>query len=254
MNYTEQVVLFLIAIAANWFSALAGGGAGLIQLPLLIFLGLPFPLALATHKIATVALGLGATVRHLKEKHLERWILLLIVVAGVPGVVAGALFILGVDARKAEIALGLLTLSLALYSWLKPELGLANNARHRTSGGIAMGAFVLLLIGFANGALSAGSGLFVTLWLVYWFGLDYKTAVAQTLVAVGLGWNGAGAITMGTTAEVQWSWIPALILGSLIGGYLGANTSVKSGNVTIKRIFEIVTLIVGLKLLLGPVL
>lgn len=254
MNYTEQVVLFLIAIAANWFSALAGGGAGLIQLPLLIFLGLPFPLALATHKIATVALGLGATVRHLKEKHLERWILLLIVASGVPGVVAGALFILGVDARKAEIALGLLTLALALYSWLKPELGLNNTPRHRNLSGMCTGAFVLLLIGFANGALSAGSGLFVTLWLVYWFGLDYKTAVAQTLVAVGLGWNGAGAITMGTTAEVQWNWIPALILGSLIGGYLGANTSVKSGNVTIKRIFELVTLVVGLKLLLGPVL
>ena len=59
MDYTQLVILFLIAIVANWFSALAGGGAGLIQLPLLIFLGLPFPLALATHKVATVALGLG---------------------------------------------------------------------------------------------------------------------------------------------------------------------------------------------------
>jgi uncharacterized membrane protein YfcA len=28
--------------------------------------------ALATHKIASVALGLGATLRHLKESHLER--------------------------------------------------------------------------------------------------------------------------------------------------------------------------------------
>lgn len=254
MNYTEQLILFLIAIAANWFSALAGGGAGLIQLPLLIFLGLPFPLALATHKVATVALGLGATVRHLREKHLDRRILLLIVLAGVPGVVGGALFILGVEARKAEIALGLLTLTLALYSWVKPELGLVSDSRHRTPSGIAAGALILLLIGFANGALSAGSGLFVTLWLVYWFGMDYKTAVAQTLVAVGLGWNGAGALTMGATAEVQWSWIPALLAGSLIGGYLGANTSVKSGNLTIKRIFELVTLIVGLKLLFGPLL
>ncbi|WP_430462669.1 sulfite exporter TauE/SafE family protein [Thalassolituus sp. LLYu03] len=254
MNYTEQLVLFLIALAANWFSALAGGGAGLVQLPVLIFLGLPFPLALATHKIATVALGLGATVRHLREKHLERWLLALIVLAGVPGVVGGALFILGVDARKAEIALGLLTLSLAVYSWVKPELGIVRQDKHRTSTGVLIGGLVLLLIGFANGALSAGSGLFVTLWLVYWFGLDYKTAVAQTLVAVGLGWNGAGAITMGTAAEVQWDWIPALILGSLLGGYLGANTSVKSGNHTIKRLFEAITLIVGLKLLLGPLL
>ena len=69
MDYTQHLVLFVIAVVANWFSALAGGGAGLIQLPILIFLGLPFSLALATHKVATVALGVGATVRHLKEKH-----------------------------------------------------------------------------------------------------------------------------------------------------------------------------------------
>ena len=40
MDYTELVLLFFISVVANWFSALAGGGAGLIQLPILIFMGL----------------------------------------------------------------------------------------------------------------------------------------------------------------------------------------------------------------------
>lgn len=247
----EQGTLLVLSVVANWFSALAGGGAGLIQLPILIFMGLPFPLALATHKIATVALGLGATVRHLKEDHLQRWLLLLVLLAGVPGVVAGAIFILDIPSRPAEITLGLLTLALSIYSVFKPQLGLEESPRHRDKRGILIGALVLLLIGFINGALSAGSGLFVTLWLVYWFGFDYKLAVAHTLVAVGLGWNGSGAITMGAMADVQWSWIPALVAGSLIGGYLGAHTSVSSANVTIKRLYELVTAIVAIKLLLG---
>lgn len=251
MDYTEQILLFLIAVVANWFSALAGGGAGLIQLPILIFMGLPFPLALATHKIATVALGVGATSRHLREGHLNHAMLLLILIAGVPGVVAGVFFILDVPSRLSEIALGLLTLALAVYSWFRPQLGLHSDPKHRDRFGFFIGGLVLLLIGFANGALSAGSGLFVTLWLVYWFGLEYKVAVAQTLVAVGLGWNGTGALTMGAVAEVQWSWIPALVLGSLAGGYLGAHTSIQSGNLAIKRIYELVTLIVGIRLLLG---
>jgi len=63
----EQAILFAIALVANTFSALAGGGAGLIQLPALLLLGLPFSVALATHKIASVALGLGAVARYLKE-------------------------------------------------------------------------------------------------------------------------------------------------------------------------------------------
>lgn len=251
IEYTEHLVLFLIAVAANWFSALAGGGAGLIQLPILIFLGLPFSLALATHKIATVALGFGATLRHLREGHLDKLLLLVIFAAGAPGVVLGALFIVDVNGRHAEIALGLLTLLLSLYSWFRPELGLTAQPKHRNALGWIIGGVGLFVFGFANGALSAGSGLFVTLWLVYWFGLDYKLAVAQTLVAVGLGWNGTGAVTMGAVAEVKWDWIPALIAGSLVGGYLGAHTSIQSGNLLIKRLYEVVTLLVGLKLLWG---
>ena len=165
--------------------------------------------------------------------------------------IAGAFYSRCARNGQAEIALGLLTLALALYSAVKPA-GAGGGCRNTgTWRGYALGALVLLLIGFTNGALSAGSGLFVTLWLVYWFGFDYKTAVAQTLVAVGLGWNGSGAVAMSLAAPVQWNWIPALVLGSLLGGYLGAHSSILAGNNAIKRLFELVTLVVGLKLLWG---
>ena len=249
MDYIQQLILFLLAVGANWFSALAGGGAGLIQLPVLIFLGLPFPLALATHKVATVALGIGATARHVKEGHLTLWIVGLIALAGVPAVVLGVLFILDVPARQAEITLGLLTLGLVFYSIFKPELGQQSELKHRTMSGYLIGACGLFVFGFINGALSAGSGLFVTLWLIYWFGLDYKTAVAQTMLGVGLIWNATGALSMGVVADVQWSWLPALLIGSLVGGYLGAHSSILAGNKVIKRAFELITFIAAVKLL-----
>jgi hypothetical protein len=110
---------------------------------------------------------------------------------------------------------------------------------------------VLLLIGVLNGSLTSGTGLFVTLWLIRWFGLDYQRAVAYTLVLVGLFWNGTGALTLGMLGEIRWSWLPALLAGSLIGGYLGAHLAIKKGNRWIKRGFEIVTLLVGAKLILG---
>jgi uncharacterized membrane protein YfcA len=56
-----QLGVFTASLVANLLSALAGGGAGLVQLPVLIVLGLSFPLALATRKLASVALGIGAT-------------------------------------------------------------------------------------------------------------------------------------------------------------------------------------------------
>lgn len=250
MNWTEQLLLLLVSLVANIFSAFAGGGAGLLQFPALIFLGLPFSIALATHKLASVALGVGATLRHLREKSLERKFSFFILATGLPGVVLGAAFILDVPDALARLALGILTIGLGIYSFFNKKLGLEHTPIHRSRHGYAIGGVGLFLVGVLNGSLTSGTGLFCTIWLVRWFGLDYRRAIAYTLVLVGLFWNGAGAITLGLLGEIKWSWLPALLVGSLVGGYLGAHWSIVKGNLWIKRAFEAVTVLVGIKLII----
>ncbi len=247
----EYILLFIISLLANAFSAFAGGGAGLLQLPVLIFLGLPFSVALATHKLASVALGIGASARHFREKNLDGQFALIMLLAGVPGVVLGASVILNVPDRWAELALGILTMGLGIYSWRSPDLGQVATRSHRDRSGLIVGGLVLFGIGFLNGSLTSGTGLFVTLWLIRWFGLDYRRAVAHTLVMVGLFWNGSGALTLGLLGSIRWDWLPVLLLGSLLGGYIGAHYSIIKGNRAIKRAFEIVTILVGIKLIIG---
>lgn len=247
----DHIIIFVISLVANAFSALSGGGAGLIQLPVLIFLGLPFGIALATHKVASVALGIGATLRHLRGSHLERQFALFMVITGVPGVVLGASVILQVPDRTAQIALGILTVGLGVYSVMSPTLGQQYKPVRRDRRGYVSGGVVLFGIGVLNGSLTSGTGLFVTLWLIRWFGMDYKRAVAYTLVLVGLFWNGSGALTLGLLGDIYWLWLPALLLGSVLGGYLGAHLAIVKGNRLIKRAFEAVTLLIGLKLILG---
>jgi uncharacterized membrane protein YfcA len=251
MDLIEQSILLVVALVANLFSAFAGGGAGLLQLPALIFLGLPFAIALATHKLASVALGVGATIRHLKTSKLDRWFAAYILATGMPGVILGANIILWVPGRNAEISLGILTLGLGIYSGFKKQLGQAFEPRHRDIRGLLIGGIILFLIGGLNGSLTSGTGLFVTLWLVRWFGMDYQRAVAYTLILVGMFWNGIGAITLGILGTIRWDWIPVLLVGSLLGGYLGAHMAIKYGNRWIKRVFEVVTIAVGLKLIIG---
>ena len=250
-NLSSQFLLFVISLIANAFSAFSGGGAGLIQFPVLIFLGLSFAVALATHKVATVALGIGATIRHMRENTLERNFTLFILATGLPGVVLGASLILRIPDRGATIALGILVIGLGVYSWFKKDLGQSYTPQHRNRSGYLIGGVLLFFIGILNGSLTSGTGLFVTLWLVRWFGLDYKRAVAYTLVLVGMFWNGAGALTLGILGDIRWSWLPALLAGSLIGGYIGAHLSIVKGNRLIKRFFEIITLLIGIKLILG---
>ncbi|KGJ90484.1 sulfite exporter TauE/SafE family protein [Thalassotalea sp. ND16A] len=246
----EHILLFIISLVANTLSSLAGGGAGLLQLPVLIFLGLPFGIALATHKIASVALGLGASIKYLKTGG-YRWQLVAIMIGGaLPGVVLGANVILQIPANIAMLSLGCLTIALGIYSIVKPHLGLQDELKNLSVKGYFIGALGLFLIGILNGSLTSGTGLFVTMWLIYWFGMGYARAVSYTLVMVGILWNGAGAITLALISAVQWSWLPALLLGSLLGGYLGAHIALTKGNTLVKRTFEVMTIVTGLALLL----
>lgn len=250
----DVVVLFVVALLANTLSALAGGGAGLLQLPALLMLGLSFPAALATHKIASVALGVGATLRHLRAGRLRWRFAFFILACGGPGVLLGTQLILLVPDRWAEFALGLLTLGLGIYSWRRPQLGLLSERRHRDRSGLVLGGLVLLLIGILNGSLTSGTGLFVTIWLVRWFGLDYSRAVSYTLILVGLFWNGLGAVMLSVQAPVKWEWMPPLLLGSVLGGYIGSHWALLKGNALVKRAFEILTVVAGGKLLLDALL
>ena len=250
----DVVVLFFVALLANTLSALAGGGAGLLQLPALIMLGLGFPAALATHKIASVALGVGATARHLREGRIRWRLALFILACGWPGVLLGTQLILLIPDRWAELALGLLTLGLGVYSWRQPQLGQHSERRHRDRSGLFIGGLVLFLTGILNGSLTSGTGLFVTIWLVRWFGLDYIRAVSYTLILVGLFWNGLGALMLSVQAPVKWDWLPPLLLGSLLGGYIGAHWALLKGNLLVKHAFEILAVVAGGKLLVDALM
>ena len=253
LELLQQLGLGVVALVANTLSAFAGGGAGLVQLPALILLGLPFPMALATHKVASVALGIGAAGRHIHEGSLDRSLASLVLMAGLPGVWLGAHAVLTLPERFAATALGMMTIALGLYSINRPNLGTSTRQRPDTPRERLIGALVLFGIGVLNGSLTSGTGLFVTLWLVRWFGLSYTRAVAHTLILVGLCWNGAGALTLGIRGEIRWDWLPMLIAGSLLGGFVGAHLSLVSGSRWVKRVFELLALLMGSSLILRSI-
>ena len=104
--------------------------------------------------------------------------------------------------------------------------------------------------------LHRASGLLLVLAIPYFLWLLQQSlagpaayrAVAYTLVLCGLAWNGAGALVLGYLGHIAWSWMPALLLGSLLGGYAGSHWALVKGNAWIKRSFEAITLVIGAKL------
>ena len=85
----KSISIFLISFFSNTFSAISGGGAGLLQLPALILSGVPYYQALASHKLATVALGIGGSLRNYKSLRNDISVAWQILIFGLPGVIYG---------------------------------------------------------------------------------------------------------------------------------------------------------------------
>ena len=89
-SFFKSIYIFLISFISNTFSAISGGGAGLLQLPALILSGVPYYQSLASHKLATVALGIGGSLRNYKSLGNDISVAWQILIFGLPGVILGS--------------------------------------------------------------------------------------------------------------------------------------------------------------------
>ena len=122
----KSIYIFLISFFSNTFSAISGGGAGLLQLPGLILFGVPYYEALASHKLATVALGIGGSLRNYKSLGNDMIVALQILTFGLPGVILGALLVKYISEQYLYLFLGTISILLAFYSFSNPDLGLSS--------------------------------------------------------------------------------------------------------------------------------
>ncbi len=247
----DEIILFAVSFAANLFASVSGGGAGFVQFPLLIIMGLPFAAALGTHKVAVVFLGLGALTKKITNKSafaLDKQVALIMLIIGCPAVVAGSLIIIAVPAQIAEIILGVITIASGIYTLVKKQFGaqpLAQRSRQR----VVLGSLAILLIGLFSGSLSSGAGLFSTLSLVLIFGLELKRAILHTMVFVATLWNAVGAVTIGAVTAIYWPWVPLLIAATFSGSFIGTALLIKLPVTIVRVIFSLVAIGSGITLI-----
>ena len=240
----DYFYLFIISFFSNLFSAFSGGGAGIIQLPaILLLFEITFPVALATHKISTVLLGIGASLKFFEKNRPDKKFIKDGFLIGLPAVIIGAYSISYIDETIARKLLGILIFIVFILSFTK------NTEKTRDETNPIVQYILLFVIGFLNGSLSAGTGLLYTLMLIKIYGMTFKEAIGYTLLVVGLFFNLVGAITLYLISNIDITILPILLLGSFVGGYVGAMVAISRSNKIIKIAYQLVTLIVAYKLL-----
>ena len=233
-------VLIFLALAsgfAGFVDAMAGGG-GLIQLPALL-IGLPnkeLPLILGTNKVPSI-FGTAAAARNY-FKNIKPDIPLTVSMMGPAfiGSITGAAFAATVPKDFFKPFIVFLLITVAIYTWRKPALGMNENLKFTHKKRLLFVALIGLLIGFYDGIFGPGTGTFLVFFLVSGIGYAFLKASA-TAKLVNIATNAGAILSFQLTGHIWWQLGLLLAFANVLGAVIGSRLAIKGGSPLVRKVF-----------------
>lgn len=231
------LITFLTAILAGFVGSLVGGGA-LIIIPVIAFLGVPLPVAIASHKLGSIGLTAGALPEYWRKKKVLWHYVIPFSVTAMGGAYVGANFVLALDEMVMARIVGLIMLlMLPLILW-KKEMGVK---RRYTSGLMkAIGLILTFPLAVLSGFFGGGKPLSIYT-LCGFFGFTMLEANATSMVPLLLLSLSASVVFL-FGGVLDFTLTVVIFFGMFLGAYAGARMAIAKGDAWLKLVL---TLMVG---------
>ena len=225
------------AFFAGFVDAIVGGG-GLIQLPALLA-GYPSsapPVLLGTNKLGSICGTTGAVMRYLRVVRIPWRILLPGAVVAFLAALAGASLVSAVSPALFRPLVPIMLGVVLVYVLWHKDLG----ARHapilfsRRRGYLALAA--ISGIGLYDGFFGPGTGSFLMLLFIRFYGFDFLHASAGAR-AINVATNAGALLFFGIHGNIHWALGIALGACNAMGSVLGAHTAVTHGSKFVRVVF-----------------
>lgn len=239
-------VLSLIAIAAGFIDAIAGGG-GLLTIPALLFTGMPPVQAIATNKLQACFGSFTAT-RFFIKKNLvsplqQKWGIACAAIGAVLGAIAIQLF----DSSLLITALPYALITIAIYLLVAKSFG--QSEATEKLGEKTFNASMITGVGFYDGFFGPGTGTFFTISYCKLRALDLIRATAHAKL-MNFTTNIVSLMIFILSNQIIWQAGLAMAAGQIIGARLGAATAIKQGTQFIRYMTVAVCIAMSISLLL----
>jgi len=235
------LLLFVVGCVAGTLNVLAGGGS-FLTLPVLLFLGLPAPLANGTNRVAILAQNTGAVWSFHRQGFFDRSSLLWAALPATAGAVLGAWLALDIGEIAFRRLLAVLMVVLSVVSLWSPSW--QRGERRPKWAPVAFFA-----VGVYGGFIQAGVG-FLVLAVTTAAGLDLVRGNAIKVLSV-LCWTAAALAVFAANGSVDWRLGIALAAGMLVGGVTGARLTVLKGHRWIKVVVTATAVLFAIGLWFG---
>lgn len=247
MEIWQLGLLSVIGVVAGFLNVMAGGGS-LLTVPVMVFMGVPGPVANGTNRIAILAQNATAVFAFFRRGYSEFRLSLTLAACSLPGAVAGALIgtrLEGVwfNRTLAVIMVGVM-LVMALGGNEKRESAGAEPTRRQ----LFWGHVGMVGVGFYGGFIQLGVGFIMIPVLNRVMGLDlvrtnmHKVFIIMSYTAVAL-------LVFASQVEILWMVGLALALGNSVGGWIAANVQMDRGEGVINMVLNLVLVVFIIKLL-----
>lgn len=243
-------MLTAVGIVAGFLNVMAGGGS-LLTVPVLVFMGLPGPVANGTNRIAILAQNLSAITAFFRRGFSEFRLSFSLAACAIPGALAGALVGTGLDGVWFNRILALVMLGVMLIMHF--DKGSAEHpANHQpTREQLIRGHLMMVGVGFWGGFIQIGVGFIIMPVLNRAMGLDLVRTNMHKVFIIAV-YTVVALAVFASQVEILWLVGLALALGNSIGGYLGAHFTVSKGEKLIRVILNMVLIAFIIKLLFAP--
>jgi hypothetical protein len=235
-----EISIWIVAICvaaaflAGFVDAVAGGG-GLIQLPVLLwaFPSAPIASILGTNKAVSIVGTSVAANTYRQRIKVNANHLMPMLAAAFLGSLFGALLATHVSRAIFEPVVLVILIAVGLFTLLRPDFGKLESDRSVSP---MLAPLVGLVIGFYDGLIGPGTGMFLLFSLVSVLGTSFLGASAIAKF-VNVATNLAALIIFIPNGHVIWVLAALMAPANLIGGYLGARTALDRGSSFVRLIF-----------------
>jgi len=249
MSWYLYLALVAAGFGAGYINTLAGSGS-LLTLPLLIFLGLPAPVANGTNRVAILLQNVVGVTSFHRKKVLDvqggAWLALPAIV----GSIFGARIAVEIDETVMRTTIGVLMLVMAVVIVVRPKRWLEGRGDHHRGRPNWLQVIVFFAVGAYGGFIQAGVGIFLLAGLVLGAGYDLVRANAvKVFIVLCFTVFALGVFVLHD--QVRWDLGLILAIGNMAGAWVAAHMAVEKGVKFVRWVLVAVVLASGVALLLG---
>jgi hypothetical protein len=247
LEYWQLGLLTLVGIVGGFLNVMAGGGS-LLTVPVMVFMGLPGPVANGTNRIAILAQNLTAVVTFFRRGFADFKLSFTLAACALPGAVAGALVGTSLDGAWFNRALAIIMVGVMLVMHFDKGTSERPEDYQPTSQQLIRGHLLMVVAGFWGGFIQIGVGFILMPILNRAMGLDLVRTNMHKVFIIAT-YTVAALLIFASRVEIVWIVGLALALGNSIGGYLGAHFTVSKGEQLVRIVLNLVLVAFIIKLL-----